>query len=172
MSTRAFFYGLAMLLALAACGGKSAPNPAHTSQTASVPSAAWGMPAAAADLASRRVRGSRIAHVDDLQNAPKSAFQKVAGPFAGQAAERDLPTSTAFSVEGGTCYRFYVDAEPSIHALAVVVEDANGGTVVDDASDVIPARGAFCADANAQLRVTFSVGLGQGQHSLELWAKK
>lgn len=160
-----------LLLVLCGCRGASAAKPAAPPRPASVPSAAWGLPPAEADLASRRVRGSAIAHVDDGQNAPKDDFKKVAGPFAGRAAERDLPIPTPFSVEKGTCYRFYVTAEPAIRALAVVVEDQKGGTVVDDATDVVPARGAFCADESAQLQVKLGSGLGQGRYSLELWAR-
>lgn len=162
-----------LAVVLAACGGGKARPTAKTAGTspAATPSAAWGLPPAEADLASRRVRGSTVAHLDDSMNQPKDAFKKVAGPFAGRAAERDLPTPSSFSIEKGTCYRFYVDAEATIRALAVVVEDAKGGTVVDDAADVIPARGAFCADENAQLKVKLASGLGQGRYSLELWAR-
>ena len=152
-------------------GGKATTKPAASTPPASTPSAAWGLPPAEADLASRRVRGSTVAHVDDAVGTPKDGFKKVAGPFAGRAAERELSTATAFKVEKGACYRFYVDAEPAIRALAVVVRDAKGGTVVDDATDVVPARGAFCADESAELEVVLSVGLGQGRYALELWAK-
>lgn len=160
-----------LLVAWCGCGGSAASKPTQPARPASVPSAAWGLPPAEADLASRRVRGSAVAHVDDRQTAPREDFKKVAGPFAGRAGERDLPTATPFSVEKGTCYRFYVTAEPAIRALAVVVEDQRGGTVVDDASDVVPARGAFCADESAQLQVKLASGLGQGSYSLELWAR-
>lgn len=159
-----------LLFACAACGHPPATKPAAHATSTSTPKAAWGLPPADADLASRRVHGSTVAHVDDSVNGPKDAFKKVAGPFAGQAGERDLPKPSAFSVEKGTCYRFYVDAEASIRALAVVVEDAKGGTVVDDATDVVPARGAFCADESAKLEVKLGSGLGQGRYSLELWA--
>lgn len=160
-----------MLSGLLACGGSPSAPGGGTARPASTPSAAWGLPPAEADLASRRVRGSRVAHVDHTVTAPKESFTKAAGPFAGNATERDLPTSSAFQVQKGTCYRLYVDAEAAIRALAVVVEDAHGGTVVDEATDVVPARGAFCADESGELRVKFAAGLGQGRYALELWSR-
>lgn len=162
---------------------------AHASTPTSTPSASttpastpWGLPPAEADLASRRVHGSTFAHVDDTVTADKASFRKAAGAFQGQAGERDLPTPTRFSVEKGSCYRLYVDADSSIQSLAVVVEDSAGGTVLDESTSVVdarprraldvPARGAFCADQSAELSLKVVSGLGQGRYSVELWAKK
>lgn len=157
---------------LVGCGASTPPT-TNTPPVASHPSTTtWDLPPAEADLASRRVRGSRFAHVDAQITGDKSTFQKVAGPFSGQAGERDLPTPHRVSVDKDHCYRAYVQADAAIRALAVVIEDSAGGTVLDTETDIAPSHGAFCVDQSGELTIKIASGLGQGRYAVELWQKK
>jgi len=97
-------------------------------------------------------------------------------PMTGtQNAISSQPTTHAFHAQAGRCYRLYGVAGAKVRSLVAVVTDEVGAEIAeyhtDDVSPFFAPDEAMCFSDDADMKITVSVGLGDGPYALSLWSE-
>jgi hypothetical protein len=85
----------------------------------------------------------------------------------GKQTDADPPQSYPFPAEANHCYRVYVDAEPGIQDIEVVIDDSAGIAAGQGSSGGPP---VVCFKERDAATVAVSVGRGGGVYALQIWS--
>ncbi|HEY1959760.1 MAG TPA: hypothetical protein VGH28_29325 [Polyangiaceae bacterium] len=96
-------------------------------------------------------------------------------PLTGsQNATSSQPVSYAFHARGHHCYRLYGIAGNGVKSLVAVLSDPAGAAVAeyhsDDVSAFIAPDEAMCFADDVDVKITVSIGIGDGPYALQVWS--
>ena len=96
-------------------------------------------------------------------------------PMTGsQNATSSQPVSYAFHAHAKHCYRLYAVAGNGVKSLVASLSDEAGAAVAeyhtDDVSPFFAPDEAMCFSNDADVKITVSVGIGDGPYALQLWS--